>query len=326
MAADVAVALGAGAVEDDLARRFEGIQDRIGIGQRAGAGRHRVGEQLDARRRELRLLKGSEVVEEARWRVDGGRRMVLQRGERLVLQRVDAAVELVAAAPVRAAVGDRPDAVGAGDLDVEDRGNRAPDVGDGLAGRARRCRARNRRAAVEQLDVRGQRDRDPDQAVLRQVGEVVRGRAVDAKVVGVDRAKERIVDAGRGHLREPRLRGGRGQLEVLRIHVAVGTRAAVAAQAGERPVVEVRLAATDRGVDRRGRRRGAAVGVECRTVVAAATGGERDGAEQHKGRGPQALALDRFHGLPSGSAPSADRRHHNARSVLKVIRRALKHF
>ena len=141
-----------------------------------------------------------------------------------------------------------------------------------------RRRARIRAVAIEQLDIRGERDRDPDQAVLRQVGEVVRGGAVGAKVVGVGRAKERIVDAGCGHVREPRLRGSRRQLEVLRIHVAVGACAAVAPQAGQRPVVEVRLAATDRRVDRRSRRRGAAVGVECRAFVAAA-GGERDGAQ-----------------------------------------------
>src|SRR4029077_1764391 len=97
-------------------------------------------------------------------------------------------------------------------------------------------------------DVGRQRDRDPDQSVLGQVGEVVRGGAVDAKVIGIDRAKERIVDTGRGHLRQARLRGGRSQLEVLGVHVAVGACAAVAAQAGKRPVVEVRLAATDRRV------------------------------------------------------------------------------
>ena len=263
------------------------------------------------------LLKRGEVVEEARWRVDGGRRMVLQRRERLVLQRVDAAVELVAAAPVRAAVGDRPAAVRAGNVDVEDRRNRTPDVGDGFAGRTRRCRARNRRAAIEQLDVGRQRDRDPDQSVLGQVGEVVRSGAVDAKVIGIDRAKERIVDAGGGHLRQPRLRGGRGQLEVLGIHVAVGARAAVATQAGKRPVVEVRLAATDRRVDRRGRRRGAPVGVERRRrgLVIAATGGERDGAEQQKAAARRPLRSIGFMVLLSGiRRRTADRRQHNVRN------------
>ena len=156
-----------------------------------------VGQSLHARRRELRALEGRQVVQEARRRVDRDPGMVAQRAERLVLQRVDAAVELVAAARVRPSRRRGSDAIGAGDVDVEDRGNRAPDVGDGLAGRARRCRARDRRPAVEQLDVRRQRDRDANQAVLRQVGEVVRGRAVDAEVIGVDRAEQRIVDAGR---------------------------------------------------------------------------------------------------------------------------------
>ena len=175
--------------------------------------------------------------------------MVAQRAERLVLQRVDAAVELVAAARVRPSRRRGSDAIGARDVDVEDRRSRAPDIGDGLAGRERRCRARHRRPAVEELDVRGQRDRHANQAVLRQVREVVRGRAVDPEVIGVDRAEQRIVDARHGHLRKPCLRGRGGQLEVLGIHVAVGTRSAIATQACERPVVEVRLASAERGVD-----------------------------------------------------------------------------
>ena len=87
-------------------------------------------------------------------------------------------------------------------------------------------------AAIEELDVRGQRERDANQAVLDQVGEVLRGCAADAEIVGVDRAEQRIVDACRGHLRQPGLRGCRRELEVLGLHVAVGTGAAIAAQAG----------------------------------------------------------------------------------------------
>ena len=280
------------AVEDSLARRLERVQDRIGIGQRAGAGRRSrrraactLGEEncalWKAARSSRKLAGGSTVI--AAWSA--------KRAERLVLQRVDAAVELVAAALVRPARRTpAPAPSGPVMLDVEDRGNGAPDVGDGLAGRAGRCRARDRRPAIEQLDVRGQRDRDANQAVLRQVREVVRGRAVDAEVVGVDRAEQRIVDAGRGHLREPRLRRRRGQLEVLGIHVAVGTRAAVAAQAGEGPVVEVRLAATERRVDRRGRRRGAAVGVERRRSSSPPQAESAMRAEQHERRSPEASA------------------------------------
>ena len=150
------------------------------------------------------------------------------------------------------------------------------------------------------------------------------GFAVDAKVIGVDRAKERIVDAGCGHLRESRLRGGRGQLEVLRIHVAVGTCATVTPQAGERPVVEVRFAATDGRVDRRSRCRAAAVGVECRAVAAAA-GAQRAGGEQHKGRGSRASMVDRFHVLPSGIRHRERTDVSTMRgAVLKVMGRALK--
>ena len=174
--------------------------------------------------------------------------MAAQRREGLVLQRVDAAVELVAAALIRASRPDRAEAVGAGDANVEDRRNGAPDVGDGLARRARRRRARDGRPAVEELYVRGQRNRDANEAVLRQVREVVRGRAVDAEVVGVDRAKQRVVDARRGHRREPSL-GGRGrELEALRWHVTVGAGAAVGAEAGKRPIAEVRLAAAERAL------------------------------------------------------------------------------
>ena len=299
MAADCAVALTARPIEDDLARGFESIEHRIGIGQGAGAGRHRVGEQLDAWRRELRALKGSEVVEEARGRVDGGRRVVPQGGERLVLQRVDAAVELVAAAPVRAAVGGRPHAVRAGDPDIENRGDRAPDVGDGLARRACRCRARNGRRAVEQLDVRGQGDRDPDQAVLRQVGEVMRTCAVDTEVVGIDRAKEWIVDTRRGHLRQPGLCRCRRELEVLGVHVAVGTRPPIATQTGQSPIVEVRLAPAHGGVHGRDRRGGAAVSVQSggrRRVIASAARGKRDASQESDCCHRRVRGVHRLHG------------------------------
>src|SRR5256885_1274046 len=142
--------------------------------------------------------------------------MGLKRGQRLRLQRVEAAVELVAPVLVRTSWPTWRDAIGSGDLDIENRGHRAPDVGNGLIGRPRRRRAGNRRAAVEELDVRWQRDRDSNEAVLRQIREVVRGCAIDAEIISVYRARQRIVDTGRGHLVEPRLSGRRGQLEVLR--------------------------------------------------------------------------------------------------------------
>src|SRR5690349_15768366 len=120
--------------------------------------------------------------------------MRLKRGERLRLQRVEAAVKLVPAAWIWPAQRRRSGAIGARDFGVEYRGNGTPDVGDRSVGRASRCRAGHFRAAVEELDVRRQRDRDANQAVLCEVGEVVRSSAVDAEIIRVDRAKQRIVD------------------------------------------------------------------------------------------------------------------------------------
>ena len=99
----VAVALAAGPVEDRLARRFQGVQGGIGIGQRARAGGHRVGQGLTLGEENCVVLEGCQVVQESRRRVERDPGMTAQRGERLVLQRVDAAVELVATALVRAA-------------------------------------------------------------------------------------------------------------------------------------------------------------------------------------------------------------------------------
>ena len=60
-------------------------------------------------------------------------------------------------------------------------------------------------------------------------------------------------------------------------------------------------------------------------VVIATTGGERDGAEQPKGCGPQAFAVDRFHVLPSGIRRRTRADVSTMRgTALKVIRRALK--
>ena len=172
----------------------------------------------------------------------------MRSAQRLVLQRVDAAVELITSPRVRASGRRGIDAIGAGDGDIADRGHGAPDVGDRFAGRARRGRARHRRPAVEKLDVCGQRDRDANQAVLCQVREIVCGRSVDAEIIGIDGAEEWIVNAGRDHLRKPSLRRRRRQLEVLGVHVAVGARPAIAPQAGEGSVVEVRLASTERAI------------------------------------------------------------------------------
>src|SRR6202008_4378935 len=91
------------------------------------------------------------------------------------------------------------------------------------------------------------------------------------EVVGVDRAEQGIVDARRPHLGEPRLCGHRGELEVLRIHVAVGARAGVAAESRGGSVVKARLASTQRRIDRhlrRSRRTGGWIDSELGAVAA----------------------------------------------------------
>ena len=197
MAAQIAVALRAGAVEDGLARHFQRAQDRIWIRQWRRPCADGVGQSLHARRRELRALEGRQVVKEARRWVDRDPRMSAQRAQRLGLQSVKAAVQLVAAILVRSSRRSRTDAIGAGDVGVEDRRNGASDVGDGLGGRQGRRGAWNRRAAVEEFDVRGQWDRHAYQAVLEQARVVVRRRAVATEVIGVDRPEQGIVDATR---------------------------------------------------------------------------------------------------------------------------------
>ena len=215
MATLVAVALPARPVEDSLSRRLQRVQLGIRIGQRNGARRHRVREDLHARGRELSALEARHVVQEAHGRFDSDRRMRTKRSQRLVLQGVDAAVELVAPAPIRPAERYRSEAIGTGDVDVEDRGDGAPDVSNGLGGRPGCRGTRNGRPAVEQLHVWRQRNGHANETVHRQVRVVVRGRAVDAEVVGIDRAEERIVFTGGGHLVEPR-QGRRGsQLKSL---------------------------------------------------------------------------------------------------------------
>ena len=87
--------------------------------------------------------------------------------------------------------------------------------------------------------------RDPDQAVLAEVAEVARVVAVDAEIVRVDRPEQRIVGVGirsapQLQKLEPRLHIGGRQLEMVRRHVAVGARAAVAIQPFQPPIEECR--------------------------------------------------------------------------------------
>ena len=85
------------------------------------------------------------------------------------------------------------------------------------------------------LMVGGSGKRDPDETVLAKIAEVAGGVAVGPEVVGIDRAKQRIVGiripaAAPLKQLEPRLGAGRRELEAVGRHVAVGARAAVRAR------------------------------------------------------------------------------------------------
>ena len=74
--------------------------------------------------------------------------------------------------------------VGPRQRDVEDRRHAAPDIHLGLG--------RDLAVRPHELDVRGQRKRDPDEP-LPEVREVARVRAVGTEVVRVDRKEQRVV-------------------------------------------------------------------------------------------------------------------------------------
>jgi hypothetical protein len=90
-----AVTLRARAVEDDLPLLLERVERRIGIRQRRGAGRDRVGEGANPLVREQRPLKGGQVVKDPRRRRTLDLRVVGQRAERLRLERPRPGVELI---------------------------------------------------------------------------------------------------------------------------------------------------------------------------------------------------------------------------------------
>jgi hypothetical protein len=64
----------------------------------------------------------------------------------------------------------------------------------------------------------------------------------DAEVIRINGAEQRVVGTRLGHLGQPGLGRCWRELEVLGVHVAVGTRPPIATQAGQSPIVEDRLA------------------------------------------------------------------------------------
>src|SRR4030095_1457942 len=93
---------------------------------------------------------------------------------------------------------------------------------------------------IDQADIRRQRERHPNQAVLAQVSEISRRVAIGSEIIGVDRPEQRVVCL-RIELATPskelksRLGTYRRELETVGGHVAVGTRASVAVQTVKAP-------------------------------------------------------------------------------------------
>jgi len=122
-------------------------------------------DELRARRRERALLESHDLIElcvrnRAALAVSGDRRL------RLVAQVRDAAIELIRA----------------GERDVLDRRHAAPHVDAAIGARDHVA------VVVDHIHVRGQRERDADQA-LREVRELGRR---GARIIGIDAVKQRI--------------------------------------------------------------------------------------------------------------------------------------
>ena len=150
------------------------VPSRIGVRQGANT---MVGEQHS--------LKRSQVVEKPLRRCILDLGVIGERTERLLLKRRHAGVQLVSAGRVRSAW-PRIDAVRAREGHVVDGGNAPPEVHERLG-------RRRARRGIDELDVRGQGESDPDQAVLAKVAEIARALAVRPEIVRVDRPKQGIV-------------------------------------------------------------------------------------------------------------------------------------
>ena len=242
-----AVALGAGALEHDLALRFELVERGIGIRQRCRPRADGVRERANTGVREQHTLKRGEIVEKPCRDNAQSLRVILERPERLLLKRGDAAIQLVSAKLVGAAE-PGTGVVGAREPDIIDGRDHPPDVGDPF--RQRRLVGRG----IDQPDVCRQREADPDETVLAKIAEITGALAVGPEIIRVDRPEQRVVRI-RIPLPPPleqlesRLGACGGELEVVREHVAVGACAPVSVEP-VKPAVEEREGAAHHRVAR----------------------------------------------------------------------------
>ena len=158
---------------------------RVGIGQERRSRANAIGELFDLRTGEQGPLKRRQIVEHA---LGGGLlrlRMVDERTKRLLLQRADARIELVATEDIWLT---QPGVAGArpAERHVQHRRHAAPDVDVGFG----RWEIRHR---IDQPDIGRQGKLDADQAIDPQIDEVMGLFAVDAEVIGIDGPEERVV-------------------------------------------------------------------------------------------------------------------------------------
>ena len=160
----------------------------IGIRQRHGALTHRVRQGANTFVGEQHALERRQIVEQPLRRRLKDLRVIGQRRQRLLLERRESCVQLIATGVVRSA---RPQdaVVRAGERDIVHGGNASPHVDF-------RLRRRQIGRRIDEPDVGRQRERDPDEAVLAKIAEIAGALAVGPEVIRVDRPEQRIVGIG----------------------------------------------------------------------------------------------------------------------------------
>ena len=192
--------------------------------------------------REEQPLERAQVVEDALGNGVLHLRVRDQGPMRLLLERSEAGIQLIAAGRIGVAE-PRVLPVIAGERHVVDAGHHAPDVDEGFARHETRGR-------VHELHVLRQRQGDADETVFPQIAEVVSGLAAGAEIIRVDGAKERVVRiaiemAAELQELEPRFHVRGRELEAVARHVAVGAGAAVAVEAVQTTIEESKESADD---------------------------------------------------------------------------------
>ena len=280
------MALGTGADEDGLALGLQLVEGRIRIGQGKGPVADGVGERPNAVVREQHALKRRQVVEEPLRRHVLNLGVRLERPEGLLLEIGEPAVQLVTTSWVRAAEPWVFEVI-TRQLDVIDGGNHPPHVDAALT---RRQVGRR----IDEPDVRRQIERDPNQAVLPQIAEIVGVLAVRAEVVGVDRPEQRIVglrieSSEETQKPESLFDVRRRELKMVRGHVAIGAGAAVSVQAAQASIQERQPAADNRSARLAPAVGGSSTGAGCRFLHAA--GGDIGAGSDDK-RGNEGYAAE----------------------------------